>query len=88
MDSQTQGKNKMDINQHSQSKRGKNKRFWVRDEEWALVNGLLELSADPLWKAEGNFKGGLLVKLESIVMPPPFPYNYSSLFDHWLNHNW
>ncbi|KAJ8443436.1 hypothetical protein Cgig2_026223 [Carnegiea gigantea] len=33
-----------------------NKRFWTKENEWALVHGLLELSADPQWKAEGNFK--------------------------------
>ena len=63
----SQGGSKMDISQGSQSGRGKNKRFWIRDEEWALVHGLLELSADPLWKAEGNFKGGFLVKLDSML---------------------
>ena len=57
----------MDISQGSQSGRGKNKRFWTKDEEWALVNGLLELSADPVWKAEGNFKSGYQVKLESML---------------------
>ena len=39
----------------------------TRDEKWALVNGLLELSADPLWKAEGNFKGVFLVKSKSML---------------------
>ena len=67
MDSQSQGGSKMDISQGSQSGRGKNKRFWTKDEEWALVNGLLELSADPGWKAEGNFKSGYQVKLESML---------------------
>ncbi|KAJ8431931.1 hypothetical protein Cgig2_023740 [Carnegiea gigantea] len=37
------------------------------EEEWALVHGLLELSTDPQWKAEGNFKGGYLVKLEEMM---------------------
>ncbi|KAJ8426119.1 LOW QUALITY PROTEIN: hypothetical protein Cgig2_005764 [Carnegiea gigantea] len=64
MDSQSQGENKMDISQGSQSGREKNEHFWTRDEE----NGLLfMLSANPLWKAKGNFKGWVLVKLESML---------------------
>ncbi|KAJ8433704.1 LOW QUALITY PROTEIN: hypothetical protein Cgig2_020639 [Carnegiea gigantea] len=52
------------IIQGSQSGKGKNKHFWTRDEEWAIVHGSLELSVDPLWKPEGNFN---MVKLESMV---------------------
>ncbi|KAJ8428910.1 hypothetical protein Cgig2_011652 [Carnegiea gigantea] len=67
MDSQSQGGSKMDISQGSQCGRGKNKCFWTRDEEWAFVHGLLELSVDPLWKAERNFKGEFFVKLERML---------------------
>jgi len=57
----------MDVSQSSQIGKGRNKRFWTKEEEWALVHGLLELSIDPQWKAEGNFKGGCLVKLEEVM---------------------
>lgn len=52
--------------------RGKNKRFWSRDEEWGLVHLLVELSTDPKWKADGNFKNGYLQKLEK-MMNKKFP---------------
>ena len=81
MDSQSQGGSKMDISQGSQSGRGKNKRFWTKDEEWALVNGLLELSADPVWKAEGNFKSGYQVKLES-MLNEKFPTSGLKAYPH------
>jgi len=63
----SQGGSRMDVSQGSQIGKGKNKRFWTKEEEWALIHGLLELSADPQWKAEGNFKSGYLVKLEEMM---------------------
>ncbi|KAJ8420120.1 hypothetical protein Cgig2_033724 [Carnegiea gigantea] len=63
----SQGGSRMDVSQSSQIGKGRNKRFWTKEEEWALVHGLLELSADPQWKTEGNFKGGYLVKLEKMM---------------------
>ena len=63
----SQGGNTIEVSQNPQLGKGRNKRFWTKEEEWALVHGLLELSADPQWKAEGNFKSGYLVKLESIM---------------------
>jgi len=63
----SQGGSRMDVSQGSQIGKGKNKRFWTKEEEWALINGLLELSVDPQWKVEGNFKSGYLVKLEEMM---------------------
>ncbi|KAJ8450592.1 hypothetical protein Cgig2_020229 [Carnegiea gigantea] len=57
----------MDVSQSSQIGKVKNKRFWTKEEEWALVYRSLELRADPQWKAEENFKGGYLVKLEKTM---------------------
>jgi len=57
---------RLDVSQNPQLGKGRNKRFWTKEEEWALVHGLLELSVDPQRKAEGNFKSECLVKLESI----------------------
>ncbi|KAJ8429772.1 hypothetical protein Cgig2_006463 [Carnegiea gigantea] len=63
----SQGSSRMDISQISQLEKGKNKRFWTKKEEWALIYGLLKLSIVPQWKAEGNFNGGYLVKLEEMM---------------------
>ncbi|XP_057535251.1 uncharacterized protein LOC130813435 [Amaranthus tricolor] len=54
----------MNVGQFVQSGRGKNKRSWNKSEEECLINGLLEMSADPSWKADGSFKGGYKNKLE------------------------
>ncbi|KAL2937440.1 Mediator of RNA polymerase II transcription subunit 26 [Bienertia sinuspersici] len=62
----------MDIGQSAQSGRGKNKRSWTKLEEECLINGLLEMSADPSWKANGSFKGGFKNKLEE-KMNEKFP---------------
>ena len=55
---------RMNVGQFVQSGRGKNKRSWNKSEEECLINGLLEMSADPSWKADGSFKGGFKNKLE------------------------
>ncbi|XP_057528810.1 uncharacterized protein LOC130807564 [Amaranthus tricolor] len=54
----------MDVGQFVQSGRGKNKRSWTKSEEECLINGLLEMSVDPSWKADGSFKGGFKNNLE------------------------
>ncbi|KAJ8428048.1 hypothetical protein Cgig2_024100 [Carnegiea gigantea] len=38
----SQGGSRMDVSQSSQIGKGRNKRFWTKEEEWALVHGLLE----------------------------------------------
>uniref|UniRef100_A0A7C9CNE6 Myb/SANT-like domain-containing protein n=1 Tax=Opuntia streptacantha TaxID=393608 RepID=A0A7C9CNE6_OPUST len=63
----SQGGNTMEVSQNPQLGKGRNIRFWTKEEEWALVNGLLELSVNLQWKAKGNFKSGYLVILESIM---------------------
>ncbi|KAL2895057.1 Polyphosphate:GDP phosphotransferase [Bienertia sinuspersici] len=62
----------MDVGQSAQSGRGKNKRSWTKLEEECLINGLLEMSVDPSWKADGSFKGGFKNKLEE-KMNKKFP---------------
>jgi len=63
----SQDGSRMEQSQNSQLRKGKNKRFWTKEEEWALIHSLLELRADPQYKAEGGFKTGYLVKLESMM---------------------
>jgi len=65
--SNSQGGSRIDVSQSSRNGKGRNKRFRTKEEEWALAHGLLELSVDPQWKAEGNYKGGYLVKLEEMI---------------------
>ncbi|KAL1823642.1 hypothetical protein ACET3Z_010420 [Daucus carota] len=43
---------------------GRNKRFWKKEEEEALIDCLMDLSADRQWKGEGVFKNGYLSHLE------------------------
>ncbi|XP_074366131.1 uncharacterized protein LOC141707061 [Apium graveolens] len=47
--------------------RGKNKRFWKKEEEEALIDCLLEMSVDRQWKGEGGFKNGYLNHLEALL---------------------
>ena len=54
----------MDNAHSSLSGRGKNKRSWTKPEEECLINGLLEMSTDPSWKADRSFKSGYKNKLE------------------------
>ncbi|KAL2945482.1 Patatin-like phospholipase domain-containing protein 5 [Bienertia sinuspersici] len=55
----------------SQGGRGKNKRFWKKEEEEALIDCSLELSCDQQWKG-GGFKNGYLNKLE-LMLNTKFP---------------
>ncbi|GAB4854688.1 hypothetical protein Ancab_023270 [Ancistrocladus abbreviatus] len=45
----------------------KNERYWTLDEVRTLVECLHELSTDPTWKAENDFKNGYLVRLEEML---------------------
>ena len=54
----SQNGSRMDQSRNSQPEKGKNKRFWTKEEEWALIHSLLELRADPQHKVEGGFKTG------------------------------
>lgn len=59
---------RMDANsQSSTGGRGKNKRFWKKEEEECLIDSLLELCADQQWKGEGGFKNGYLNQLELML---------------------
>ncbi|KAK9688648.1 hypothetical protein RND81_09G000800 [Saponaria officinalis] len=67
----------MDANsQSSFGGRGKNKRFWKKEEEEALIDCLLVLSADPQWKGEGVFKNGYSSQLEQ-MLNTKFPDKYA-----------
>ena len=57
----------MEQSQNSQPRKGKNKRYWTKEKEWALIHSLLELRAAPQYKVEGGFKTSYLVKLESMM---------------------
>ena len=58
--------------QSSNSGRGRNKRFWKKEEEEALINCLLDMSTDQQWKGEGGFKNGYLNHLE-LMLSNKFP---------------
>ncbi|XP_074294069.1 uncharacterized protein LOC141621515 [Silene latifolia] len=51
----------------SRGGRGKNKRFWTKEEDDALVAALSDLNADPHWKCENGFRNGYMVWLEEII---------------------
>ncbi|KAL2904700.1 ATP-dependent RNA helicase mak5 [Bienertia sinuspersici] len=54
----------MDVGQVSKEGRVKNKRSWIKAEDNVLIDGLLEMSNDLSWKADGNFKSRFRNKLE------------------------
>ncbi|KAL2927079.1 Polyprotein P3 [Bienertia sinuspersici] len=47
--------------------RGKNKRFWTSEEDKALMAALHELSSDPHWKCEKEFRNGYMIHLEEVI---------------------
>ncbi|KAL2929592.1 DLA class II histocompatibility antigen DR-1 beta chain [Bienertia sinuspersici] len=47
--------------------RGRNKRFWIAEEDKALINALHELSTDPHWKFENGFRNGYMNRLEELI---------------------
>ncbi|KAL9230846.1 hypothetical protein vseg_006142 [Gypsophila vaccaria] len=52
----------------SEGGRGKNNRFWTKEEDNALViMALSDLNADPHWKCENGFRNGYMVRLEEII---------------------
>ncbi|KAL2926876.1 putative tyrosine-protein phosphatase OCA1 [Bienertia sinuspersici] len=51
----------------SNQTRGRNKRFWIAEEDKALINALHELSTDPHWKCENGFRNGYMNRLEELI---------------------
>ncbi|KAH9619684.1 hypothetical protein KSS87_015753 [Heliosperma pusillum] len=47
--------------------RGKNKRFWTKEEDNALITALSDLNVDPHWKCEHGFRNGYMVRLEEVI---------------------
>ncbi|XP_039129055.1 uncharacterized protein LOC120265240 [Dioscorea cayenensis subsp. rotundata] len=47
--------------------RGQNKRYWTAEEDKALIDALVELSVNPIWRAENGFRGGYLLQLEKMI---------------------
>ncbi|XP_039141103.1 uncharacterized protein LOC120278225 [Dioscorea cayenensis subsp. rotundata] len=47
--------------------RGQNKHYWTVEEDKALIDALVELSTNTLWRAENGFRNGYLNQLEKMV---------------------
>ncbi|KAG6491643.1 hypothetical protein ZIOFF_046578 [Zingiber officinale] len=48
--------------------RGKNKQYWTDEEVGALVDALIELASNPLWKVDTGFKNGYMVQIHKMVL--------------------
>ncbi|KAG6492126.1 hypothetical protein ZIOFF_047076 [Zingiber officinale] len=48
--------------------RGKNKQYWTDEEVEVLVDALIELASDPLWKVDTGFKNGYMVQIHKMVL--------------------
>ncbi|KAG6515930.1 hypothetical protein ZIOFF_026376 [Zingiber officinale] len=48
--------------------RGKNKQYWTDEEVEVLVDALIELTSDPLWKVDTGFKNGYMVQIHKMVL--------------------
>ncbi|XP_039134226.1 uncharacterized protein LOC120271616 [Dioscorea cayenensis subsp. rotundata] len=46
---------------------GQNKRYWTTEEDKALIDALVELAVNPIWRAENGFRGGYLLQLEKMI---------------------
>ncbi|KAL2940105.1 hypothetical protein RDABS01_001487 [Bienertia sinuspersici] len=47
--------------------RGRNKRFWTKEEDKVLVEALSELAVDPHWRCETGFRNGYMTRLEEDI---------------------
>ena len=47
--------------------RGQNKHYWTMQQDDALVESLLELSQNAMWRADCGFKNGYLLQLEAMM---------------------
>ncbi|XP_042428462.1 uncharacterized protein LOC122015561 isoform X3 [Zingiber officinale] len=48
--------------------RGKNKQYWTDEEVEVLVDALIELASDPLWKVDTGFKNGYMIQIHKMVL--------------------
>ncbi|KAG6526099.1 hypothetical protein ZIOFF_016076 [Zingiber officinale] len=48
--------------------RVKNKQYWTDEEVEVLVDALIELASDPLWKVDTGFKNGYMVQIHKMVL--------------------
>ncbi|XP_039135802.1 uncharacterized protein LOC120273238 [Dioscorea cayenensis subsp. rotundata] len=48
-------------------RRVQSKHYWTTDEDKALIDALIELSTNPMWRAENGFRNGYLVQLERMI---------------------
>ncbi|KAK1398190.1 hypothetical protein POM88_008053 [Heracleum sosnowskyi] len=74
--------NSQSTNGSTNGERGRNKGFWKKTEEEALIDFLLVMSTDQQWKGEGGFKNGYLNHSE-VMMQNKFPGSDLRVFPHF-----
>lgn len=47
--------------------RGQNKCYWTEEEDAALIDALVEVTTNPIWRAENGFLAGYLNQLERMI---------------------
>ncbi|XP_039135217.1 uncharacterized protein LOC120272458 [Dioscorea cayenensis subsp. rotundata] len=57
----------MDTGESQHRGRGQNKHYWTIEEDKALIEALVELSIDAMWRSENGFRNGYLFQLERMI---------------------
>lgn len=57
----------MDVGESQRRGRAQNKHYWTAENDKALIEALVEMSTNGMWRGKNGFRNGYLFQLERMI---------------------